>query len=187
MYARSAKSSRYASRARQARPLILCEYAHAMGNSIGNLAGLLGRHRVAPAVARRVHLGLGRPGAQQASTQRRRNDLLCLWRRLRRPANDGNFCINGLVQPDRVPNPHLWEVKKVYQNVKVVPIDASNKRFRVTNRFGFTNLNQFECDWTLRADGLEVERGSLGRLDVAQDRPPRSLNRQQTAERESAY
>ena len=33
--------------------------------------------------------------------------------------NDGNFCMNGLVQPDRLANPHLWEVKKVYQNIKV--------------------------------------------------------------------
>lgn len=84
--------------------------------------------------------------------------------------NDGNFCINGLVQPDRRPNPHLHEVRKVYQNVKATPLDAAAGSFRVTNKFFFTNLDQFDTEVILRRDGLEVARGSLGRLDV----PPRA-------------
>jgi beta-galactosidase len=81
--------------------------------------------------------------------------------------NDGNFCCNGLVQPDRKPNPHLFEVRKVYQNVSVEPLDAAAGRVKVTNKFAFTNLNELDADWTLRADGKEIATGRLPRLDVA--------------------
>ncbi|MDH4238861.1 MAG: DUF4981 domain-containing protein [Phycisphaerae bacterium] len=81
--------------------------------------------------------------------------------------NDGNFCCNGLVQPDRRPNPHLWEVKKVYQNVKITPVDMAAGKVTLYNKFFFTNLNQFEFSWAIRSDGRVVETGSLGQIDVA--------------------
>ncbi len=80
--------------------------------------------------------------------------------------NDGNFCINGLVQPDRRPNPHLYEVRKVYQSIKVTPEDLARGQIRVHNKYFFTNLDQFEATWVLRCDGNEVAKGWLGRLDV---------------------
>ncbi len=80
--------------------------------------------------------------------------------------NDGNFCINGLVQPDRHPNPHLYEVRKVYQNVKVTPVNARQGEIQVQNKFFFTNLNEFQTIWELRRDGQRVAGGSLGRLDI---------------------
>jgi len=81
--------------------------------------------------------------------------------------NDENFCCNGLIQPDRKPNPHLWEVKKVYQNVRVTPLDLTTGKVRVFNKNFFANLNQFECTWTLRIDGREIQSGSLGQIDLA--------------------
>jgi beta-galactosidase len=81
--------------------------------------------------------------------------------------NDGNFCCNGLIQPDRKPNPHLFEVRKVYQNVSVEPLDAAAGRVRVTNKFAFINLNELDANWVLRADGKEVATGRLPRLDIA--------------------
>ena len=80
--------------------------------------------------------------------------------------NDGDFCCNGLVQPDRSLNPHIWEVKKVYQNVSVAR-DLATDQYSVANKFFFTNLDQFECDFVLRSDGEVRQRGSLGRIDVA--------------------
>ena len=79
---------------------------------------------------------------------------------------DENFCCNGLMHPDRIPNPHAWEVKKVYQNVAVTPIDIGAGKVRVFNKHFFTDLNQFECTWTLRIDGRETQSGSLGRIDI---------------------
>ncbi len=81
--------------------------------------------------------------------------------------NDGNFCCNGLVQPDRVPNPHLYEVRKVYQSVKVSPVDLAAGKVEVANKYYFTNLDRLEASWLLRKDGREVAAGKLGRLDVA--------------------
>ena len=80
--------------------------------------------------------------------------------------NDGNFCCNGLIQPDRRPNPHLAEVQKVYQNITVEPVDLKAWRFNVRNKHAFTNLDAFEARWTLRSGGEVVKNGSLGRLDV---------------------
>ena len=147
------------------RPLILCEYAHAMGNSVGNLQDYW------TAIEKYPHLQGG-----------------CIWdwvdQGLYKKADDGteffayggdfgdqpnsyNFCINGLVDPERRPNPHLWEVKKVYQNIKVEAVDLAAGKFRVHNKFGFTNLNEFEASWVMRTEGIETDSGSLGRLDVA--------------------
>jgi len=81
--------------------------------------------------------------------------------------NDGNFCINGLIQPDRRPNPHLWEVKKVYQHIKVHAEDLAAGRVRVENKYYFTNLNEFDATWVLRKDGDQVQSGTLGQLDIA--------------------
>ncbi len=80
--------------------------------------------------------------------------------------NDGNFCVNGLIQPDRRPNPHLYEVGKVYQNVRVTPVDVAAGKINVQNKFFFTNLDQFEATWILRRGGIETSSGSLGRLNV---------------------
>ena len=81
--------------------------------------------------------------------------------------NDGNFCINGLIHPDRRPNPHLYEVRKVYQSIKVTPLDAAAGRVQVRNKYFFINLNQFAASWILRCDGEQVAAGELGRLDIA--------------------
>jgi len=81
--------------------------------------------------------------------------------------NSGNFCMNGLVQADRSPEPELQEVKKVYQKVELSHADGT--QYEVQNKYFFRNLNDFTCRWVLREDGRIVEEGSLGRLDV----PPR--------------
>ncbi|MHB8901790.1 MAG: glycoside hydrolase family 2 TIM barrel-domain containing protein, partial [Thermoguttaceae bacterium] len=73
--------------------------------------------------------------------------------------NDGNFCCNGLVQPNRGPNPHLYEVRKVYQSVKVTPVDLAAGKILVTNKYFFINLDQFQASWALRKDGAEVASG----------------------------
>ncbi|TWU42484.1 glycoside hydrolase family 2 TIM barrel-domain containing protein [Novipirellula artificiosorum] len=80
--------------------------------------------------------------------------------------NDGNFCMNGLVQPDRRPNPHLWEVKKVHQEIKLHAVDLAEGRFRIENKFLFCNLNEFKATATLRCDGKVVATAELNDLNV---------------------
>ncbi|TWU18429.1 Beta-galactosidase [Allorhodopirellula heiligendammensis] len=80
--------------------------------------------------------------------------------------NDGNFCINGLVSADRNPNPHLWEVKKVHQNIKVTAVDLAVGTFRVQNKFAFTNTNEFVPHVTLRLDGKIVGKATLKPFNI---------------------
>lgn len=166
MYTEIGEIVKYATTPGKTRPLILCEYAHGMGNSEGNLQD----YWTAIESNRLLQGGFIWDWVDQGLNKLQPNGsgktFFAYGGDFGDAPTDFNFCINGLVQPNRVPNPHLWEVKKVYQNVKVTPVDESNARFRVTNKFFFTNLKQFDCEWVLRVDGKEVESGSLGQLDV---------------------
>jgi beta-galactosidase len=165
MYADISHLRRYASR-EQRRPLILCEYAHAMGNSVGNLQDYwdtMERHAQLQGgfIWDWVDQGLfaeipGQKGKKYIAYGGDFGD---------RP-NDGNFCINGLIQCDRRPNPHLFEVRKVYQSIKTELLDAEDPSIRVHNKFYFVNLQQFAASWELRCDGRDVAVGRLGQLDV---------------------
>jgi len=80
--------------------------------------------------------------------------------------NDGNFCCNGLVQPDRRPNPSLMEVRKVYQNIKVIPVDLPAGRVKVRNKYIFRDLDFVSASWEVTCDGKIVDSGALGKLKV---------------------
>ncbi|MBN2447425.1 MAG: DUF4981 domain-containing protein, partial [Phycisphaerae bacterium] len=81
--------------------------------------------------------------------------------------NDGNFCCNGLVQPDRTPNPSLYEVKKVYQRIHVTPIDLAAGVVAVENEYDFVTLGFVEGAWELTCDGAVVQQGKLPALTLA--------------------
>ncbi len=147
------------------RPLIMCEYAHAMGNSVGNLKeywDLIESNRVLQggSIWDWVDQGLRR------RTEDGR-EFFAYGGDYGDEPNDGNFCINGLVTPDREVPPKLWEVKKVYQNVAITAADLAAGRFEIRNKFFFTNLNEFDGSWTLHEDGEVRQSGELPALDVA--------------------
>ena len=68
----------------------------------------------------------------------------------------GNFCCNGLVSADRVPHPHLLEVKKIYQNIKCTLINKNNLTVRVKNWFDFSNLNEYILHWQVVGDNGQI-------------------------------
>ncbi|MFI3280992.1 MAG: glycoside hydrolase family 2 TIM barrel-domain containing protein [Rikenellaceae bacterium] len=68
----------------------------------------------------------------------------------------GNFCCNGLISADRVPYPHLIEVKSAYQYIKAKLVDAKTLKFEVKNWYDFTPLSDFTLRWELVADSGEV-------------------------------
>jgi len=148
------------------RPLILCEYAHAMGNSVGNLQDywdvIEANHS--------LQGGFIWDWIDQTFLKKNENgeyywayggDMGFVG-----VQNDSNFCANGLVQADRSYNPHIWEVKKVYQNIGFKPVDLHNGIFLVKNKYAFTNLNEFKFVWKLQKDGVLIEWGILDTLDV---------------------
>jgi beta-galactosidase len=81
--------------------------------------------------------------------------------------SDNSFCLNGLVNPDRVPNPQLYEVKKVYQNLGIKADDLTAGKFTLINKFFFTNLNEFDIIWKIKDAEGGVAHGIIRSPDVA--------------------
>ena len=142
------------------RPHFVCEYAHAMGNAIGNLKEywdliensnrIIGgciwdwvdqsiynpEDLVAGVENPRLYTGYDFPGPHQ-----------------------GNFCSNGILTSSREESPKLAEVKKVYQYIKINSFDTTTKKVSITNKYDFINLNQYDLVWEIMQDGKVVETG----------------------------
>jgi beta-galactosidase len=163
MYARIPRIIKYAGQP-QKRPLILCEYAHAMGNSVGNLkeywdAIEAHKHLQGGFIWDFIDQGLRKKTTDGQTFWAYGGDYGDI-------PNDGNFCCNGIVQPDRTPNPSLYEVKKVYQYVKVTPLDLKKGKVRVLNAYDFIDLQFLGIDWVLTENGKPVQNGKLKRLSL---------------------
>ena len=142
--------SKYAQK-QQDRPYIMCEYAHAMGNSCGGLQNYWDTIYKYPQLQGGciwdwVDQGLLTHDAQGCEYYAYGGDFG------ENMPSDGNFCINGLVDPDRNPHPQLAEVRKVYQPIKIEMVDPSSLKFRIINRFDFSNLNEYSLLYRLRTD-----------------------------------
>jgi len=146
------------------RPLILCEYAHAMGNSVGNLQDYW------DVIEKYDQLQGGSIWDWVDQGLRKKTDdgqeYWAYGGDFGEEKSDRNFCINGLVLPDRSITPKLLEVKKVYQNIAVKPVDLSVGKVLVVNKFFFTNLNEFEARWMVKEDGELLQAGELPRLSI---------------------
>ena len=81
--------------------------------------------------------------------------------------NDLNFCINGLIWPDRVPHPALWEYKKVLEPVRFSISDLSAGQIQVENRYSFTDLSHLNFAWSVVANGETLQSGVVATPDVA--------------------
>lgn len=75
------------------------------------------------------------------------------------------FCINGMITADRKPQPELWQAKKSTSPIRFYAIDAGKGIFRAVNKYGFTNLNEFDTEWILYRDNKVLNSGKLN-LDV---------------------
>lgn len=80
--------------------------------------------------------------------------------------SDGNFCCNGIVSPDRTPHPAYCEVKYVHQNVAFEAINLAFGKFRIWNRFYFTNLKKYQINYWIKENAKIVRSGKLY-LDIA--------------------
>ena len=148
------------------RPLILCEYAHAMGNSVGNLQDywdVIERYKILQGgfIWDWVDQTFLLKDAQGQDFFGYGGDM-----GFAGVQNDSNFCANGLVQSDRTLNPHIWEVKKVYQNVKILPIDLKTGKIEIVNKFDFTNLSDFYIEWEITGEGQQIVSKRLTDLDI---------------------
>ena len=149
------------------KPLILCEYAHAMGNSVGNLQDywdVIDKYKALQGgfIWDWVDQGLWMKDEKGNKFFAYGGDFDHL------PVkSDSNFCINGLVQADRKINPHIWEVKKVYQYIEMEMKDKKTLSFELENQYDFTNLNKFDISWELRVNGYLVKKGDVPMTSLA--------------------
>jgi beta-galactosidase len=160
------------------KPLILCEYSHAMGNSSGGMWEYWKQFYGAP------HLqgGFIWDWVDQALLQPQvRNSRL-----FEKPArnqktfwayggdfgpegtpSDDNFCCNGLVNANRQPHPALHTVKHIYQYVHCRLVDGDKRQVEIRNWHDFTSLNELvSAKWRLKEDGKVIQEGSVGELNI---------------------
>ncbi len=147
------------------KPLIQCEYAHAMGNSEGGFKEYWDLIRKYPNLQGGfiwdfVDQGLRAEDADGVEYYAYGGDYNNF------DGSDNNFCDNGLISPDRVPNPHACEVGYFYQNVWTSPVDIKAGKVNVYNENFFKDLSDLNLDWTLLHNGSPVRTGRIEELNV---------------------
>ena len=146
------------------RPFLMNEYAHAMGNSVGNLDEYWEAIEKYPALIG----GFIWDWVDQGLRHKTENgiEFFAYGGDFGDKPNDDNFCINGLVSPDRVPHPSLFQVKKTYQNISSKLVRCKTGKVEIHNKFNFTNTSEFAASWELMEDGNVIETGEISELDI---------------------
>lgn len=149
-----------------ARPFIQCEYAHAMGNSLGNFKDYWDIIRSHPAIFQGGFIWDFVDQGLLKITDK--GDTIYTYGGDYGPKDvpsDNNFNDNGLFYPNRNPNPHAWEMKNVYQNIHTKLVN--NKTISVYNENFFKDLSDVYAEWQLIADGKQIQSGRLDNINVA--------------------
>lgn len=144
------------------RPLILCEYSHAMGNSTGNIKeywDVIRKHKALQGgfIWDWVDQGIATKDENGNPYFAYGGDF-----NSKHYPHQENFCLNGLIFPDRIASPQLIEVKKAYQNIQFEVTDLSKGAFKVTNEFLYHKLDEFDFSYTLTKNGVVVKEGKVG-------------------------
>jgi beta-galactosidase len=144
------------------KPIILCEYAHSMGNSTGNMEvywNIINSHKniIGALIWDWVDQGL----------YKKDKDGKMFWAYggdFGDEPNDSNFCINGIVLPNRIPEPEYYEVKHVYQYINTIPVNLSEGSLIVRNDYFHSNLSNYELRWELTQNGEVIQSGIIDTL-----------------------
>ncbi len=147
------------------RPMILCEYSHAMGNSCGGLSDYF-------AAFEKYH---GLQGGfiwewVDHGILKETEDGRPFWAYggdFGDEPNDGNFVCDGMVWPDRKPHSQMWEHKKLAQPISLRAIDLATGRLLLRNKQDFCGLEWLKAAWVLRVDGEDVDCGTFDLPDLA--------------------
>lgn len=141
-------------------PFHVSEYAHSMGNAVGNLVdywnaiestNFLCGGAIWDWVDQSLYYYDRRTGERYWAYGGDFGDK----------PNSGMFCMNGILFPEHLPKPAYYEVKKVYQNVGVYPVDMQKGQIEIFNKNYFTSLAGYEIRWMLYKDGSKVKEGSV--------------------------
>ena len=156
----------YAKDNRKQKPLIQCEYNHVMGNSGGGLKEYWDLVRKYP----KFQGGFIWDFVDQAlhGKDKQGRDIYTYGGDYNKyDPSDNNFNCNGLVSPDRVPNPHMYETGYEYQNIWTEPVDITQGKLRIRNEYFFRDLSNYVMDWTLLCDGRVIRSGQVEQISCA--------------------
>ena len=140
------------------RPVILCEYSHAMGNSNGNIFKYWDAIYKYP----RLQGAFIWDWVDQGLLRKDNNGEYYVYGGdFGEKLHDGNFCLNGVISPDRKPHPALYEVKHLHQNIKVSWDQSDQNIFVIENRNFFQDLSHVYGNWELTEDGRKISSGRI--------------------------
>ena len=160
MYPEYASMERYANDPTRLKPYIMCEYAHAMGNSVGGFKEYWDLIRKYPKLQGGFIWDFVDQSIRWKDKEGKEffayggdfNDY---------DPSDQNFCDNGLISPDRVPNPHMYEVGLYYQNIWTDVDDIAGGYLGVYNENFFKDLSAYRLCWEMLEDGKAVRTGTV--------------------------
>lgn len=165
MYTGTAEVKRHAESKELSKPFYLCEYAHAMFNSMGSVDLYNELFDAYPSL-----LGGCIWEWQDQGLWNRRNKMhpiTAYGGGFGEYPNDKYFIHKGVIASDRSPKPHYPELKHAYQWISIKAADLSAGKINIRNRYQFTNLQAFHGKWTLLKNGQAVDSGKLAKLDIA--------------------
>ena len=159
-------------REKRDKPIFMREYAHAMGNSVGNLqeywdvievndhvSGAAIWDWVDQGIAKKINPGYKKGVENSGSLLLKEGEFWAYGGDFGDFPNNGDFCFNGLIGADRVPHPHYYQVQKVYQNIGF-SLEGPNK-VRLTNKYEFTALDEFDYEYEWLQNGELVKSGEV--------------------------
>jgi len=146
------------------RPVVMCEYAHAMGNSLGNLKEYWDIIHANPIIAGGFIWDWIDQGIRSID-----EDGTVYWKYggdFGDKPNLGNFCLNGIVNPDRSVKPQLQECKYVFQSVSFEDVNVAKGEISVQNNMSFSSTEDFYFRWSVAQEGKSIRSGQLDELDI---------------------
>ncbi|MGB0387218.1 MAG: glycoside hydrolase family 2 TIM barrel-domain containing protein [Ardenticatenaceae bacterium] len=164
MYPSVARIIEMAQEPDETRPVVMCEYAHSMGNSTGNLK----EYWDAVDEYKRLQGGFIWDWVDQGLRRVTEDgeEWFAYGGDFGEEPHDGNFCINGLIWPDREPHPAMWEYKKVLQPVHIEALDLTNGQIEILNRYAFIDLSHLNISWRVTAEADVIQSGELPPLAI---------------------
>ncbi|MFG4003357.1 glycoside hydrolase family 2 TIM barrel-domain containing protein [Flavobacterium aquidurense] len=174
MYPNIKKMIKYAKNTKVTRPYIMCEFAHSMGNSTGNFKEYFDIIESSPHMQGGCIWDWADQGLKVKDEKGREYWAYGGDFGADKLQNDFNGCADGIVSADRVAEPALTEVKKVYQDIKF-EFDES-KGLTIKNRFFYKSLSEFRFGWQLLRNGEKVEEGSFAGTAAARSEQVNVLN-----------
>ncbi len=165
MYTSPENTEKIAKDTSYTKPFYLCEYAHAMFNSMGSIGDYNDLFDKYPAL-----LGGAIWEWQDQGLWNRRDPkrpILAYGGGFGEYPNNDLFIHKGVVFADRSPKPHYPEMKRAYQWIGIAPIDSTAKIFKIQNKYQFISLDGFYALWTLSEDGKEITSGKITLPSIA--------------------